>query len=262
MQIKTIESKLMLMTGLHIGAEDDTMKIGGVDSVVITREIFSDKDGKLGFPLFDKDDKNKIINDFEKHKEPYIAGSSLKGKIRSLLEHYFKLINPVGKGDVVDSESNFGDIKKRDLIIKLFGESAGEKKKGNITRVIFRDCFITKNVRQASLNKKIELFETKAENVINRVLGTAEHPRFIQRVPSGVEFDFNMSLRIFENDDEELFKNTILLGIKLLELDALGGSGSRGYGRVEFTEFKDKKIEDLADCIDKLLKKEECDGTN
>jgi len=147
MRIRNIQSNLKLITGLHIGASDDSMKIGGVDSPILKREVLSDANGKLSF-----DGKNKVV-------EPYIAGSSLKGKIRSLLEHYFRLIDPNGKGNVVDSSSTFGDAQKRDLIVKLFGESAGENKSANITRLIFRDCFINKKVRSAKIANKIELFE-------------------------------------------------------------------------------------------------------
>lgn len=226
----TIDSKLTLVTGLHIGGADDGMKIGGVDSPVMKREIFCDESGEVGFGY-----KRKIT-------EPYIAGSSLKGKIRTLLEHYFRLVDPLGKGSVVDSKSSFGDVKYRNLIIKLFGESAGNdgiEGQINITRAIFRDCFITKEVRKAYLNNKIELFESKYENVIDRKTGTTIGGglRQIERVPSAVEFDFSMSLRVFDKDNEALFKETILLGIKLLELDALGGSGSRGYGRVRFDDI-------------------------
>jgi len=226
----TIDSKLTLVTGLHIGGADDGMNIGGVDSPVMKREVFCDDNGVVGF------------GNQRKSNEPYIAGSSLKGKIRTLLEHYFRLINPLGKGSVVDSKSSFGEVKYRDLIIKLFGESAGNdgvKGEINITRVVFRDCFISDVVRKASLESKIELFESKYENVIDRKTGTTIGGglRQIERVPSAVEFDFNMSIRVFEKDNEELLKNTIILGLKLLELDALGGSGSRGYGRVRFDDI-------------------------
>jgi len=227
----TIDSKLTLITGLHIGGEDDGMKIGGVDSPVMRREVFCNSQGIVVF------DTNA-----RKSREPYIAGSSLKGKIRTLLEHYFRLVDPLGDGRVVDSKSNFGDEKYRNLIIKLFGESAGNngiKGQINITRVVFRDCFITQAVRKASLDSKIELFESKYENVIDRKTGTTIGGglRQIERVPSAVEFDFKMSIRVFEGDSESLLKNTIILGLKLLELDALGGSGSRGYGRVCFNDI-------------------------
>ena len=231
----TIDSKLTLVTGLHIGGADDGMKIGGVDSPVMRRDVFCSEDGIVGFG-----NKKKI-------SEPYIAGSSLKGKIRTLLEHYFRLVNPIGDGKPVGSNSKHGDAKYRDLIVALFGDSSdGRNSKKNdkvekieITRAIFRDCFITQAVRKASLENKIELFEAKYENVIDRKTGTTIGGglRQIERVRSAVEFDFNMSIRVFEGDSEALLKDTIILGLKLLELDALGGSGSRGYGRVRFDDI-------------------------
>jgi len=226
----TIDSKLTLVTGLHIGGADDGMKIGGVDSPVMDREVFCNEDGEVAF------------GNSRKIREPYIAGSSLKGKVRTLLEHYFRLVDPLGKGNVVDTKSDFGDEKYRNLIIKLFGESAGNdgiEGQINITRAVFRDCFITKEVRKASLENRVKLFESKYENVIDRKTGTTIGGglRQIERVPSAVEFDFNMSIRVFGDDDGELFKDTITLGLKLLELDALGGNGSRGYGRVRFNDI-------------------------
>jgi len=247
MNIITIESKLKLISGLHIGGADDAMKIGGVDSPVIKREIFCNDKGVVGFG----EEYNKKIT------EPYIPGSSLKGKIRSLLEHYFRLIDPNGKGLVVDSKTDFHKMnkKKRDLIIKLFGESASKDKSPNITRLVFRDSFITEDIRQLFLENKISLSEEKFENVIDRTKGTTIPGglRQIERVPSGVEFNFGVSLRVFEGDNKDLFENTLKLGLKLLELDALGGSGSRGYGKVEFSDIKDD-IETLAKNIEKELK--------
>ena len=245
MNIITIESKLKLISGLHIGGADDAMKIGGVDSPVIKREVFCNEKGIVGFGK----EYNKKIT------EPYIPGSSLKGKIRSLLEHYFRLIDPNGEGLVVDSSSKFGDSKKRDLIVKLFGESASQDKSPNITRLVFRDAFITEDIRQLFLENKISLSEEKFENVIDRRKGTTIQGglRQIERVPSGVEFNFGVSLRVFEGDNKNLFENTLKLGLKLLELDALGGSGSRGYGKVEFSDIKDD-IETLAKNIEEELK--------
>jgi len=241
MQIITLNDikKIRLISGLHIGGSEDSMSIGGVDSPVIKREVFCNDEGEVGFG---SEFKHKVI-------EPYIPGSSLKGKVRSLLEHYFKLIDPLGKGDVVDSSSDFGDKNKIDLIVKLFGESAASNKKANITRAVFRDCYITNEVRKAYIDGKINLTEEKYENVIDRTTGTTKQGglRQIERVSSGVEFDFDLSIRVFENDDKELFENTIKLGLKLLELDTLGGSGSRGYGKVKFY--------DISDNLDELIKK-------
>jgi CRISPR-associated protein Csm3 len=143
MRIEIITSQLRLLTGLHIGAGDDTMSIGGVDSLVIKREVFADDNGDVKFGA-----KNIVV-------EPYIAGSSIKGKLRSLLEHYFRLIDPNGEGKVVDSNSIFGAKDKKDLIVELFGESADSiknDKKIKASRAIFRDCFITTDIRKAYIN--------------------------------------------------------------------------------------------------------------
>lgn len=246
MKIITIKKRLKVITGLHIGGGDDSMKIGGADSLVIKREVFVNKaNGKLEFPQYKTDENGKktkdLVEGFRRINEPYIAGSSLKGKIRSLLEHNWNLINPSGNGEVVDSSSKYGDTEKKNLIVKFFGESASEKNKDNktITRFIFRDIFISDDVREAFINEKIKLTEIKAENVINRKTGTAEHPRFIERVLSGIEFDFEISIRIFDDKEEKTAKEILELGLSLLESDALGGSGSRGYGQVKFFDLED-----------------------
>ena len=275
----SIESKLILVTGLHIGDTKDSLNIGGVDSPVMKREVFCNDNGEVKFG-----GKRKVT-------EPYIAGSSLKGKIRSLLEYNFELIRVAEflnkkkykskdnnkeeeykAGSVIDSKFlqvlNYKDnynmnnkeliIKRAKLIMLLFGESGANKETSgiNITRAIFRDCFITSEVRKAYLNNNIELFEVKYENVIDRITGTTVTGglRQIERVPSAVEFDFSVNIRIFEGDNEQLLKDTILLGLKLLELDALGGNGSRGYGRVRFENINED-IKKLRERIDNELNK-------
>lgn len=78
--------------------------------------------------------------------------------------------------------------------------------------------------------------EAKSENRINRIAGTAEHPRQTERVPAGAVFKFRLTLKAFAGDGEEL-RNTLLQGLKLLEWDSLGGSGSRGYGKIRFEKL-------------------------
>jgi len=235
--------KLRVITGLHIGGSDDTMKIGGVDSSVVKREIYANGDGSINY-----DGTGKKIS------EPYIPGSSLKGKVRALLEHKFELINRQKEifsgrdsrkiGSVIDSnfikKCDDENLKKKaNLIVTLFGESAGSGDNENtkITRVIFRDTFLTKESRKLYLEDKISLSEEKAENTINRVSVTA-NPRFMERVPAGVEFDFEYVLREFSEDNELPLRETIELGLLLLQNDALGGGGSRGNGKIELEIFE------------------------
>ena len=253
-----MQTKLRILTGLHIGGSDDTMQIGGIDSAVIKREIFANIDGSINY-----DGTGKKIT------EPYIPGSSLKGKVRSLLEHSFGLIaeqkiklrDKAGK----PIDSNFAKSldenlqKKANLIIILFGESAGSGDKSNtkITRAIFRDTFLTKESRKLYLEDKIKLSEEKAENTINRVTVMA-NPRFMERVPAGVEFDFEVVLREFNEDENLPLLKTIELGLLLLQNDALGGGGSRGNGKIEFEKFQNienlkLKIKELMEEIEKSL---------
>jgi len=254
-----MKAKLRIITGLHIGGSDDTMKIGGIDSSVVKREIFANNDGSINYNGSGK----KLI-------ESYIPGSSLKGKVRSLLEHSFGLIREQKRllgdkaGKVVDSKfANRLDgvlKKKANLIITLFGESAGSGDKENtkITRAIFRDAFLTKETRKLYLEEKISLSEEKAENTINRVSVTA-NPRFIERVPAGVEFDFEVILREFEDDKNLPLEDTIKLGLMLLQNDALGGGGSRGNGKIEFDMFDsdnlEQDIKNLMENIENQLEK-------
>ncbi|TQV63000.1 MAG: type III-A CRISPR-associated RAMP protein Csm3 [Sulfurovum sp.] len=270
-----MQTKLRVITGLHIGGSDDTMQIGGIDSAVVKREIFTNDDGSINY-----DGKGKKIT------EPYIPGSSLKGKVRSLLEHSFGLIlaqkelelktkNEQNKkdkfeaGKVIDSsfisfvnkhnlQNKDKFIKKANLIITLFGESAGSGDTNNIkiTRAIFRDTFLTTASRKLYLDNKIKLSEEKAENTINRVTVMA-NPRFMERVPSGIEFDFEYVLRDFGDENKQLLEDTMILGLLLLQNDALGGGGSRGNGKIEFENFKDKdlktEIKSLMDTIEASL---------
>jgi CRISPR-associated protein Csm3 len=260
---------IRLLTGLHIGGNNDSMKIGGIDSEVIKREIFIYEDGEICYiPEFD--DNGDLKNGVKKVIEPYIPGSSIKGKVRSLLEYSFGLINEQKKlfesekqqGQVISSkfikETDDEELKKlAKLIVELFGESAGNGGE-HITRVIFRDCFLTKEIRKtAFIKERLSLSEEKAENTINRISSMA-NPRFIERVPAGVEFEFDYVIRDYLDDKEkiELFKDTILFGLLLLEDDSLGGGGSRGNGRIEFSgiEKKDKKelFESIKDRVNSL----------
>ncbi|MBF0502862.1 MAG: type III-A CRISPR-associated RAMP protein Csm3, partial [Candidatus Riflebacteria bacterium] len=79
--------------------------------------------------------------------------------------------------------------------------------------------------------------EEKSENRIDRIKGVAEHPRVSERVPAGAEFHFSVTFKILTDEDEAFFRK-LLTGIKLLELDAIGGSGSRGYGRIQFDDLR------------------------
>ncbi|HDR1104100.1 type III-A CRISPR-associated RAMP protein Csm3 [Pasteurella multocida] len=205
-----IKAKLVLKTGLHIGAGDSEMHIGGIDNAVI---------------------KHPITH------SPYIPGSSLKGKIRALLEWR--------SGEVKSEPLNLKSLQHAKdpsavkNILSLFGvtgDSQNDEAKLaeiGVSRLAFWDCALNKEWEATITADNLMLTEAKTENMINRISSLAEHPRQTERVPAGAEFDFKLTMRQFEGDSEALL-DLLLKGLRLLELDSLGGSGSRGYGKVKF----------------------------
>jgi len=233
--ILEIRGELELLTGLHIGAGKDEVKIGGMDNPVV---------------------RNPLNN------EPYIPGSSLKGKIRMLLELYYGLFNPEN-GDVftyevykkVKENLDAERLKAAKNILKLFGTSGSdfkdldklppeekeEIKELSSTRISFYDLTLTDESREALRSKVGGLMtEEKTEVKINRITGTSFSGALTskERVPAGTKFEFRLCIKIFDGDDREELLNLVKKGLKLLELDFLGGSGSRGYGKVKFVNLR------------------------
>ena len=87
--------------------------------------------------------------------------------------------------------------------------------------------------------------EEKYENSIDRLKGTAKNPRPTERVPAGIDFDFEIVLRVFDTDQETELMKKVQEALRLVQADALGGSGSRGYGKVEFIDCKDENGAEL-----------------
>ncbi|MCT4596998.1 MAG: type III-A CRISPR-associated RAMP protein Csm3 [Vallitalea sp.] len=197
-----ISGVIEVITGLHIGSNEAEVRIGGLENGVI-----KDKQGK-----------------------PYIPGSSLKGKMRCLLEI------DAGKRDIVRDYT--------EPIGKLFGTGANNEDKDiKRSHLIVRDANIKENK-----SDNIEYTELKTENVINRKNGTAEHPRTIERVVKGTEFSFEFIFNSYYIDDKGKEEEIELLellrdGMKLLEYDYLGGNGTRGYGQIKFRDMKHNIID-------------------
>lgn len=217
--IKEITGKIILKSGLHIGSGGMEMQIGGTDNPVI------------------------------KHPhtlEPYIPGSSIKGKVRSLLEMRSGLMGKTGGAPVQAGLLGKLDVAQKsecEKILKLFGSSGADSEEiGALgpTRVSFADCPLSDRWRKKAREERLSLTEVKSENRIDRIKGTAQDPRFTERVPANTEFEFSVCLKMLRPDEKELL-DYLLEGLKLLQMDALGGSGSRGYGRIEF-RFDDKEI--------------------
>lgn len=204
--IKQIKGTIRVVTGLHIGAGKESLEIGGLDQSIV---------------------KNPI------NAEPYIPGSSLKGKMRSLLEvSRFSRQREATRKHVFEGKPCACASPECPACV-IFGTSAASKGDDlGPTRLIVRDASLTDTWHKKFQNNELPM-EVKYENVIHRVKGTAEHPRPLERVPAGVEFDFNLSFKVFENDQEELIQE-VFRGLRLIELDALGGNSSRGCGQVVF----------------------------
>ncbi len=210
----TLQYRIEVLTGLHIGGSKDSIEIGGIDNPVIKLKTFKLND-------------DNILSDV-----PYIPGSSLKGKIRSLLElakgvYMKRLQEGITKIEDLGKPCDCGKCE----ICKLFG-TGGDKVKEPI-RLRFSEFYPTKDTIDMWKTYLGEVYtEMKTENVINRITSTAQHPRHTERVIANSVFKGDITFRLFENDGINLI-NTLKTGIELLEKDYLGGSGSRGYGRVK-----------------------------
>jgi len=214
-----ITGTLTVETGLHIGGSEVELDIGGIDSEVI----------KI------KQGEDRI---------PYIPGSSLKGKLRTLLAR---------------TEGTTEPKKDTKNVLKLFGRSESYDKKERkeykfeIARLIIRDSYPTE-IKPKEAEQKEETdspekkppkykfeVEDKAENVIDRVNGGAK-PRHLERVSRGSSFDLDMIMDVYDEQEEIALLKTLKKGFELLQKDYLGGSGTRGYGQVIIRGLKVEKF--------------------
>lgn len=167
--------------------------------------------------------KVKLGND----KVPYIPGSSLKGKLRNLLA----------------KREGYTTIKDdKGYVLRLFGKANSGRDKMIPARLIVRDAYLSEEKEFVAEN----MLEDKAENVIARDTGRA-NPRHQQRVTAGTTFSLDIIMDVLKNDQEVEHLNALDLGLQLLQKDYLGGSGTRGYGKIEMSDVKAQRIEFLTD---------------
>lgn len=210
-EIKTINGTIELVTGTRVGGSSDIIEIGGNDSPIV---------------------RNPLT------KEPYIPGSSLKGRMRMLMEWIEGKIDP--KGDV----HNCGEAECP--ICRVFGRSAekSEEAQSGPTRISVKDAYLTSESRDLLENLRERVgfdSEWKYENNINRLTSKAT-PRNSERVPAGVSFDFSITYKILDmNDDgkldEKYFETIVLKSLKALLIEGIGGGVSRGNGQIKFTKL-------------------------
>lgn len=268
-----LTSTLIVETGLHIGGGGENLNIGGLDKSVIRDPLT---------------------------QQPYLPGSSIKGKLRSILERLLNkpLNRPGGSGtyryESDDLEDGFTEIEgqlipyegaRKCQISRLFGSTGGPAGRGNNTwikttilesqglekkkrriegkeepitrtiggeeytsttggrnspaRLIVRDCHLTdaSTKRLKEIDTGLFMTEWKFENGIDRITAAA-NPRQVERVPAGSEFKFELIYTVEDASQAEEDLKNIAFALAILEDDALGGHGSRGYGKVRFDNFE------------------------
>ncbi len=197
-----VKGVIILKEGLRVGGTKESVGIGETDNPIIRHPI---------------------------SRRPYLPGSSIKGKVRSLLEQKYSPISQKN-GRPCDCANCF--------ICSLFG--CGTAAKGNEPpRLIFRDATLTetsaKDLEDALPGSFVEV---KTEIAMDRVKGSTRQGSLRQqeRIPAGAKFDFSFTMRVFEEDlpKKKEYFGKLAEAFDLIEKDYLGGSGTRGYGQVEF----------------------------
>lgn len=254
-----ITSTLVVETGLHIGGGGENLDIGGLDKPVIRDPMT---------------------------QRPYLPGSSIKGKLRAILERWLqKPLNRAGGSGTYryesdDLEDGYTEISSGKFVryegartcklSRVFGSTGGSncylkadiiaseelENKGNATtingeqyiktkgrnhaaRLIVRDCHLTKESAKKleKIDTGLYMTEWKFENGIDRVTAAA-NPRQLERVPAGSEFKFEMVYTVEDESQAAEDLENLAIALAILEDDALGGHGSRGYGKIRFENFK------------------------
>lgn len=206
-----VTGKIRLLSGLHIGAGAGAaaIGIGGAESPVVRQPVGED---------------------------PYIPGSSIKGRLRFLLDWAFERVGKAAAGESADPA---------DPVLRIFGAPTGDGAwSGGPTRLIVRDATLDPAWRARAMARGWPLTEEKSEVAIDRLAGRSHDrapPRQTERVSAGAMFDAEFVFRVYDTGDggarDAQCLNWLLAGLSLLEQDALGGSGSRGYGRIRFEDL-------------------------
>lgn len=208
-----ITGDIELMTGMHIGGSDAFAAIGAVDSPVF-------RDARDNYPM--------------------IPGSSLKGKLRSLLAKAYNEVPGQHDNDASRITRLFGTAKKEHVMP---------------SRLLVSDMLITEQSKADFKSHGITGFtEVKFENTINRLTAVA-NPRQIERVIRGTVFGLDMIYEVCKEDEIVEDFQTLAYGLRLLQYDYIGGHGSRGYGKIQFLNV-------LADCVVGEIPQETMDKLN
>ncbi|MBF0585467.1 type III-A CRISPR-associated RAMP protein Csm3 [Prosthecochloris sp. N3] len=211
----TVSGEIEAVTGLHIGGTADAIDKGGIDHPVI---------------------KNPVTN------EPYIPGSSLRGRMRSLLERKrAQQLSEMAEGiwmEIYTDETEENKEKaKKSEVCRVFGNA----QTGLPSILLVRDALYTEDTKLKYIESGLPVTEAKIEIAVDRITAQAL-PRTIERVPAGARFAFSMVYRVQQdNNRPQAIKNVeedlvnILGALEEIEkFDGLGGNTARGHGQVKF----------------------------
>lgn len=206
-----VSATMMVQSGLRIGAGGSSLEIGGLDNPILRHPVT---------------------------RQPYVPGSSLKGKLRSLLE-----VNKFRIGNFLEPRATSGPCGCGGCVVcRLFG-CGDVRNASEPTRLIFRDCLMLESsIKELEplLSEGVFYSEVKAEVTMDRTSGKVGQagPRSMDRIAAGTRLGVSVTIRVLEGDKEDEMKEALAHALRLLEAEGLGGSVSRGYGQVKFEDMK------------------------
>ncbi|NUL81828.1 MAG: type III-A CRISPR-associated RAMP protein Csm3 [Armatimonadetes bacterium] len=198
---------MVVLSGLRIGAGGASLEIGGLDNPIVRHPVT---------------------------RQPYVPGSSLKGKLRSLLE-----VSNFQVGNFTEPRATTGPCGCNNCAVCwLFGCGRAQDAQ-EPSRLIFRDCTMLPESLESLkplMSEGIFYSEVKAEVTMDRSTGKVGQagPRSMDRIPAGAKLNFQVTVRVLEGDNEGHMKQALLHALSLLESEGMGGSVTRGYGQVKF----------------------------
>lgn len=200
--VKIISKKgtVKVINKVHVGI-GQAFGIGGIDNAIV-RNIYTG--------------------------DPYIPGSSLKGRMRSGLE--------VALGRI-DGDGGACACGRADCIVcKLFGTRSNAGKCGP-GRLVIYDIELSDEFK-----KKEEVITTLTHNSINRTTGRAKDGAFMsfEAIESGTILNYRIDIKVFEGDNEKELCDTVDKCLSYVELSGIGGKVSSGYGKVKFEQTSEE----------------------
>lgn len=256
----TLNCQLIAKTGLHIGGGNENLDIGGLDKPVIRDPLTkypylpgSSIKGKLRATLerllnkplnrsgsrdtmrYESDDLADGFTEVERDHFIRYQGARIC-EISRLFgstggSDFWMEVETAKQEDLFNDKSPTKIIEGQNCVKVASGRNA-------TSRLIIRDAHLDNN--SAAQLKKVDtglyMTEWKFENNIDRVTAAA-NPRQLERVPAGSIFNFELVYTVENAEQAVKDLENIAIALAFLEDDALGGNGSRGYGKVKFENF-------------------------